>query len=91
MRMTEHYTHFDTRQFTEVRDVQTNLLTFNKQAKSLPAKAKMQKTEKTDKAVKAKATKTAKKAVKPTAAAIKKNLAKKPQAGHLAAKKKARA
>jgi integrase len=27
-KMTEHYTHFDTRQFTEVRDVQTELLTF---------------------------------------------------------------
>ena len=26
-RMTEHYTHFDTRQFTEVRDVQAKLLT----------------------------------------------------------------
>jgi len=75
MRMTEHYTHFDTRQFTEVRDVQTNLLTFNKQAKSLPAKAKTQKAEKTDKAVKAKATK---KTVKQTTAAIKKNPAKKP-------------
>lgn len=29
-KMTDHYTHFDTKQFTEVRDVQTNLLTFNK-------------------------------------------------------------
>ena len=28
MRMTEHYTHFDTRKFAEVRDVQTVLLTF---------------------------------------------------------------
>jgi len=28
-RMTEHYTHFDTRQFTEVRDVQAKLLTCN--------------------------------------------------------------
>jgi integrase len=27
MRMTEHYTHFDTRQFTEIRDVQAELLT----------------------------------------------------------------
>ena len=29
MRMTEHYTHFDTRQFTEVKDVQAELLSFN--------------------------------------------------------------
>ena len=28
-RMTEHYTHFDTRQFTEVRNVQAELLTYN--------------------------------------------------------------
>jgi len=28
-RMTEHYTHFDTRQFTEVREVQAKLLTCN--------------------------------------------------------------
>ena len=27
-KMTEHYTHFDTRQFTEVRDVQAELLAF---------------------------------------------------------------
>jgi integrase len=27
MRMTEHYTHFDTRQFTEIRDAQAGLLT----------------------------------------------------------------
>ena len=26
--MTEHYTHFDTRQFTEIRNVQAGLLTF---------------------------------------------------------------
>ena len=29
-KMTDHYMHFDTRQFTEVKEVQTNLLTFNK-------------------------------------------------------------
>jgi len=29
LRMTEHYTHFDTRQFTEVREVQANLLACN--------------------------------------------------------------
>ena len=29
MRMTDHYTHFDTRQFTEIRDVQAELLTCN--------------------------------------------------------------
>ena len=29
MSMTNHYTHFDTRKFVEVVDVQTNLLTFN--------------------------------------------------------------
>ncbi len=28
MSMTEHYTHFDTRKFTEIRDVQAELLTF---------------------------------------------------------------
>ena len=28
LKMTEHYTHFDTKQFTEVVDVQNNLLTF---------------------------------------------------------------
>jgi len=28
LKMTEHYTHFDTRKFTEIRDVQTALLTF---------------------------------------------------------------
>jgi integrase len=28
MRMTDHYTHFDTRQFTEIRDAQAGLLTF---------------------------------------------------------------
>lgn len=33
-KMTEHYTHFDTRQFTEVRQVQTNLLTFNEPEKT---------------------------------------------------------
>jgi len=30
MKMTEHYTHFDTRQFTEIRDVQTELLASHK-------------------------------------------------------------
>jgi len=29
LKMTDHYTHFDTRQFTEVVEVQNNLLTFN--------------------------------------------------------------
>ena len=33
MRMTEHYTHFDTRQFTEIRDVQSELLAFNQPEK----------------------------------------------------------
>jgi len=28
LKMTDHYTHFDTTQFTEVMDVQNNLLTF---------------------------------------------------------------
>jgi hypothetical protein len=27
LKLTEHYTHFDTRKFTEVREVQTKLLT----------------------------------------------------------------
>ena len=35
MKMTEHYTHFDTRQFTEIRDVQTKLLTFQKPEKTV--------------------------------------------------------
>jgi integrase len=30
MRMTEHYTHFDTRQFSEIRDVQAELLSVEK-------------------------------------------------------------
>ena len=45
MRMTDHYTHFDTRQFTEIRDVQAELLalekpekTKEKQKKGKPAK-----------------------------------------------------
>ena len=29
LKMTDHYTHFDTKQFTEVVDVQNNLLAFN--------------------------------------------------------------
>ena len=33
LKMTEHYTHFDTKQFTEVREDQTNLLTFNEPVK----------------------------------------------------------
>ena len=33
MRMTEHYTHFDTRQFSEIRDVQAGLLAFGKPEK----------------------------------------------------------
>jgi integrase len=45
LRMTEHYTHFDTRKFTEVRDVQTNLLTFDK-PKTKQGKT-VKKTEKT--------------------------------------------
>jgi integrase len=34
LKMTDHYTHFDTRQFTEVRDVQTKLLTSSKDKKT---------------------------------------------------------
>jgi hypothetical protein len=34
MRMTDHYTHFDTRQFTEIRDVQAELLSFKKPEKT---------------------------------------------------------
>jgi hypothetical protein len=37
--MTEHYTHFDTRQFTEIRDVQAELLTFNEPDKNGKRKA----------------------------------------------------
>ena len=33
MKMTEHYTHFDTRQFTEVRNVQAELLTYDEPEK----------------------------------------------------------
>jgi hypothetical protein len=32
LKMTDHYTHFDTTQFTEVVEVQNNLLTFNNPA-----------------------------------------------------------
>ena len=35
MRMTEHYTHFDTRKFTEIRDVQAELLTYKKPDKPI--------------------------------------------------------
>jgi len=35
LKMTEHYTHFDTKQFTEVRDVQMNLLAFNEPVKTV--------------------------------------------------------
>lgn len=38
MRMTNHYTHFDTRQFTEIRDVQTELLTFKEPEKAVVVK-----------------------------------------------------
>ena len=38
MRMTDHYTHFDTRQFSEVVDVQTNFLTFNETEKNITPK-----------------------------------------------------
>ena len=34
MKMTEHYTHFDTRQFTEIRDVQAGLLAFKEPEKA---------------------------------------------------------
>jgi integrase len=34
MRMTDHYTHFDTRQFTEIRDVQVELLAFKQPEKT---------------------------------------------------------
>ena len=47
MKMTEHYTHFDTRQFTEVMDVQTNLLAINNAKKNIPAKAKSTAKQKT--------------------------------------------
>ena len=33
MKMTEHYTHFDTRQFTEIMDVQSELLSFEEPKK----------------------------------------------------------
>ena len=35
--MTDHYTHFDTRQFAEVRNVQTELLTFKEPEKTMAA------------------------------------------------------
>ena len=34
MKMTEKYTHFDTRQFTEIMDVQAELLSFNEPEKA---------------------------------------------------------
>jgi len=46
LKMTEHYTHFDTKQFTEVRDVQMNLLAFNEPVKPVET-AKPKKNEKT--------------------------------------------
>jgi len=56
MKMTEHYTHFDTRQFTEIRDVQAELL----------ASPKIDKPVKKE-TLKKIANKTAKKTVKKTA------------------------
>jgi integrase len=42
-KMTDHYTHFDTRQFTEIRDVQTKLLTGKAEKKADGKKQKMSK------------------------------------------------
>jgi integrase len=55
LKMTEHYTHFDTRQFTEVREAQTKLLTAGegKQKKKAARRNTKAKTE-TTQAVKAK-------------------------------------
>ena len=48
-RMTEHYTHFDTRQFTEVRAVQAELLTYDKPKKAGGKKSEAAKTAATAK------------------------------------------
>jgi integrase len=40
MKMTEHYTHFDTRQFNEVRNVQAELLALPDTASNIPEKKK---------------------------------------------------
>ena len=45
LKMTDHYTHFDTKQFTEVVEVQNNLLTFNA-AETKVVKAKVIKPKK---------------------------------------------
>jgi len=73
---TERYTHFDTRKFAEVMDVQTELLAFNepknvtkktKQAKT-PKAAKTKTVKKTEQTKKQKPKATAKKPVKKTTA-----------------------
>jgi integrase len=46
MRMTEHYTHFDSRQFTEVVDVQTNFLALQKPKMKGKEKLNVQETKK---------------------------------------------
>jgi integrase len=47
MRMTDHYTHFDTREFTEIRDVQAELLAFKKPEKEKAAQRKSSPVKKT--------------------------------------------
>ena len=45
-KMTDHYTHFDTRKFSEVRDAQTNFLTAKEPDKPETKQIEKVKTEK---------------------------------------------
>ena len=56
-KMMEHYTHFDTKQFTEVRDVQTNLLACNQPETKIIADEEIKVTIAEDVAVKPKTAK----------------------------------
>jgi hypothetical protein len=79
LRMTDHYTHFDTRKFAEVRNVQAELLTFKEPEHSTAKKAeKPRMTKMTEKP------KEIKKISKPKAIDLKKKLPKKPATKRMA-------
>ena len=79
LRMTDHYTHFDTRKFAEVRNVQAELLTFKEPEHSTAKKAeKPRMTKMTEKP------KEIKKISKPKVIDLKKKLPKKPATKRMA-------
>ena len=93
MKMTDHYTHFDTRKFAEVREVQTELLTFNSSEKNITNKKTTEKQDKKStktKTTKAKVIKTAVKG-KSLNKSLKNKPVKKTQTKNLAINKKKRA